>query len=233
MKTLDEIFLFDCGEGTSRSLLQNKINLEQIKNIFISHPHSDHCIGLPLLIQSYHLKKRSQDLNIYLPSELVSGFRNLLNLAYLFPEELPFTLNLIPVQKNPVFAKDNIKIEAFLNSHLLKNENFIKENNLPNKMESFCFVINLLSQKIVYSGDIATLSDLEKICINADVLVTECMHIEIEELMELAERNNVKRVILTHIPEELEDKLDNLQMMLAKYGLEEAKFADDGMRIEL
>jgi ribonuclease BN (tRNA processing enzyme) len=59
------------------------------------------------------------------------------------------------------------------------------------------------------------------------------MHIEIEKILELAETNKVKKVIFTHIPEELEDKLESWQDMFSKYGLVEAKFADDAMRIEL
>jgi ribonuclease BN (tRNA processing enzyme) len=233
LETSDGIYLFDCGEGTTRSLLQNEVDLERINNIFISHGHSDHFIGLPILLQYYHLKKRREELNVFLPSELVLGLKNLLNVVYLFPEELPFILNLIPIRKNPIFENSSLKVEAFLNSHLVKNQNFIQEQNLPNKMESFSFVINLSGRKIVYSGDIASLADLEKICLNVDVLLTECMHVEIEKILELAQVNKVKRIIFTHIPDELEDKLETLQTMFAKYGLEEVKFAFDGMVIEL
>ena len=69
IKAFGEIMLFDCGEGTQRQLSNAKISPMKINQIFISHLHGDHILGLPGLIQSMGFRGRdSQDpLYIYGP----------------------------------------------------------------------------------------------------------------------------------------------------------------------
>ncbi len=38
--------LFDCGEGTQRQM-QRSIGLVQVQDIYISHYHADHYLGIP------------------------------------------------------------------------------------------------------------------------------------------------------------------------------------------
>jgi ribonuclease Z len=73
-------FLLDCAEGTQMQIRRMKLPLMKIDNIFISHLHGDHYLGLPGLLLSYHLLGRERDLNIYSPKgleEIISvQFRN-------------------------------------------------------------------------------------------------------------------------------------------------------------
>lgn len=66
----DKLFLLDCGEGTQIQLSANKIRRSKINDIFISHLHGDHYYGLPGLLTSYHLLKRSEPLHLYCPKGL-------------------------------------------------------------------------------------------------------------------------------------------------------------------
>ena len=50
LKLLDEInevWMFDCGEGTQRQILETTIKPRKVKKIFITHMHGDHIFGLP------------------------------------------------------------------------------------------------------------------------------------------------------------------------------------------
>lgn len=60
-------FLIDCGEGTQMELRKRKVKFNQIKHIFISHLHGDHCFGLIGLISTFRLLNREADLHIYGP----------------------------------------------------------------------------------------------------------------------------------------------------------------------
>jgi ribonuclease Z len=67
---LERFFLIDCAEGTQVQLRRNKIRIQRINHIFISHLHGDHFFGLIGLISSMHLLGRKKELNIYGPPQL-------------------------------------------------------------------------------------------------------------------------------------------------------------------
>ena len=70
LETRGHVFLIDCGEGTQMELRKNKIKFNQIKHIFISHLHGDHCFGLIGLISTFRLLNRETNLHIYGPKGL-------------------------------------------------------------------------------------------------------------------------------------------------------------------
>ncbi len=60
-----EAFLFDCGEGTQRQIIQADLNMFKINRIFISHLHSDHVLGLPGLIQTIDFLGDKERIYVY------------------------------------------------------------------------------------------------------------------------------------------------------------------------
>jgi ribonuclease BN (tRNA processing enzyme) len=226
-------FLLDCGPGVSFSLLRNRIDPELIDSIFISHCHTDHIGGLFLLLQMMHLLQRKRPLNVYLPEEAVSGVRNYLNTCYLFPERITPRLVFHPVAPDFKFEVEGTSIEVHPNRHLMGNESVISELKCPNKMQSFCYLLNLSGKKIVYSGDIESSGDLVDITGDADLLISECFHAPVDELLPLALEKNVRSVLLTHIPPELEEKEKEILQKARKLGLEKLTMACDGLAIEV
>jgi len=233
LETEKERYLFDAGEGTSFSLLRNKIDFNQINYIFITHSHIDHLGGLFLLIQMMHLDQRKNPLNIYLPEEAQEGVENFLRTLYLFKEKLSLKLNLYPIKPNFVFKNEEINIHAYLNRHLSGNEEVIREYNLPNRMQSFCFVVNLDEKKLVYSGDILSSDDLANIIYDADLVITECTHPKLEKLLSLMRENQVKSAIFTHIPVELEGKEKIILEKAGEFDFDNLLIAQDGMVVDI
>ncbi|MBM7642642.1 ribonuclease Z [Streptococcus loxodontisalivarius] len=72
LKLLDEInevWMFDCGEGTQRQILETTIKPRKIKKIFITHLHGDHVLGLPgfLSTRAFQANEEQTDVDIYGP----------------------------------------------------------------------------------------------------------------------------------------------------------------------
>ncbi|HEL2340218.1 TPA: ribonuclease Z [Streptococcus suis] len=72
LKLLDEInqvWLFDCGEGTQNQILETSIRPRKVSKIFITHLHGDHIFGLPgfLSSRSFQSSEEQTDIDIYGP----------------------------------------------------------------------------------------------------------------------------------------------------------------------
>ena len=59
--------LFDCGENAQRQLLLAGLNLMKIDNVFLTHWHGDHCLGLPGLVDTMGFEGREKPLTVYAP----------------------------------------------------------------------------------------------------------------------------------------------------------------------
>ena len=61
----NKLSLVDCGEGTQLQLRVCKQKFMALRNVFISHLHGDHCLGLVGLISSFGLLGRTKDFHVY------------------------------------------------------------------------------------------------------------------------------------------------------------------------
>ena len=72
--------MFDCGEGSQRQL-HRSLGLVQLDEIYFSHLHLDHYLGLPGLLKTYDLQSREVPLTIHGPpglAELYAVLRRLI-----------------------------------------------------------------------------------------------------------------------------------------------------------
>jgi ribonuclease Z len=69
-----ERLLFDCGEGSQRQM-HRSIGLVQVDEIYLTHYHADHYLGLPGLLKTYDLQARERPLRIVGPPGLESLFQ--------------------------------------------------------------------------------------------------------------------------------------------------------------
>jgi len=72
----NETILFDCGEGIQRQFRNIKIKPTRLTNLFITHWHGDHILGIPGMLQTLAMSNYQKTLNIYGPV----GTKHYLNL---------------------------------------------------------------------------------------------------------------------------------------------------------
>jgi ribonuclease Z len=58
--------LIDCGEGTQRQLVRS-VGLPDVTEVFLTHLHVDHWLGLPGMLKSFDLRDRTTPLTVYGP----------------------------------------------------------------------------------------------------------------------------------------------------------------------
>ena len=87
-----ERLLFDCGEGTQRQLQRSEIGLPDLQEIFLTHFHADHFLGLPGMLKTFALRGRGETpLTVYGPR----GLRELFKRLHPFLGRLPYPLALV------------------------------------------------------------------------------------------------------------------------------------------
>ena len=72
-----ERLLFDCAEGTQRQLLVSAVGLIELREIFLTHYHADHYLGLPGMLKTFALRGRDLPVTIYGPPGLRDLFGSL------------------------------------------------------------------------------------------------------------------------------------------------------------
>jgi ribonuclease Z len=72
-----ERLLFDCAEGTQRQLLRSAIGLVELREVFLTHYHADHYLGLPGMLKTFALRGRTLPISIYGPPGLRDLFVSL------------------------------------------------------------------------------------------------------------------------------------------------------------
>ena len=55
-----EKLLFDCAEGTQRQLQRSVVGLADLEDIFLTHLHGDHFLGLPGMLKTFALRGRDE-----------------------------------------------------------------------------------------------------------------------------------------------------------------------------
>jgi ribonuclease Z len=105
--------LFDCGEGTQRQLMRSTVGLPDLEEIFITHFHGDHYLGLPGMLKTFHLRQREVPLTIYGPAGLVHLFSELRRVF----GKVGYPLDLIEVRPGDALEREGYRLLAFPVDH--------------------------------------------------------------------------------------------------------------------
>jgi ribonuclease Z len=108
-----ERLLFDCGEGTQRQLLRSAVGLVELREVFVSHFHADHYLGLPGMLKTFALRGRELPLTIYGPPGLKELFASLRRIF----GKLTYGLELVELAPGDVLERDEYNLVTFPVAH--------------------------------------------------------------------------------------------------------------------
>jgi ribonuclease Z len=104
-----ERLLFDCAEGTQRQLLKSSVGLVDLPEIFLTHFHADHVLGLPGMFKSFALRGRELPLEVYGPR----GLRDLLGSLKRVVGKLTYDVSLNELEPGAVLERDGYRLATF------------------------------------------------------------------------------------------------------------------------
>ena len=217
-------FLLDAGEPCSQRLKALGVSFDSLEAVLLSHAHSDHVAGLPMLIQGAWLEPRRRPLPIFLPGELVAPFRAWLDAVYLPDALLPFALEWQAWEtlRVPAELPGGLWVAVNRTTHLDGLRKIIDPKAhhrfLPYSLDLRWPVgaagsAGARSRRLVYSADLGEPADLDGLLREqpTDVLICELAHFAPEELFRYLADKQVGTLLLTHPTAEVSARAAEVQ----------------------
>jgi ribonuclease Z len=101
--------LFDCGEGTQRQLMRSVVGLPDLEQIFVTHFHADHYLGLPGMLKTFALRQREVPLTVYGPP----GLRELFGSLRRVFGKLTYPVETVEVRAGEALERDGYRVLVF------------------------------------------------------------------------------------------------------------------------
>jgi ribonuclease Z len=124
--------LFDCGEGTQRQLLRSTVGLVELPEVFLTHYHADHYLGLPGMLKTFALRGREVPLTVYGPPGLVDLFTVLRRIF----GKLTYEVDLRELRPGEGIDRGDYRIFAFAVEHGVSSNGYcLVENSRPGRFD--------------------------------------------------------------------------------------------------
>lgn len=221
LRALGGLFLVDCGASSLVAMQQLGIDPNDINKILVTHLHGDHFGGLPfLLLHAQHVSKRTAPLTIAGPPGLEARLKDAMEVLFTASSKIPprFELNIVEIKPRAPTRIEDLVVTAFPVAHF---------SGAP----SYSLRVEVAGKIFVYSGDTQWTDTLIEASADADLFVCECyvfdkevpLHNTYTIIMENRPRMTCKRIILTHLSDDMLSRLSEVELPTS----------EDGMRVAL
>ncbi len=108
-----ETLMFDCGEGTQRQMMRYGITFA-LADIFFTHMHADHMLGVTGLLRTLALQGRTEPMNLYGP---VGSEKLLWRAITLGTEKQHFEIKVLELAPDAPLKRHGYSIVPFAVEH--------------------------------------------------------------------------------------------------------------------
>jgi len=214
-------FLIDCGASSLIALKARNTDLSAIGTILVTHFHVDHFAGLPFfMLEAQFFSKRTAALTVAGPAGIEERYHSLSEM--LFPGSsatVPqFPLRFVELGPGHSQDLDRLSVEAFEANHGGVGGPFLG------------YRIEVGGRTIAYTGDTEWTDRLIELGRGADLLIAEAyffdkkvpLHLDYTTLAENLDRMQPRKVVLTHMSEDMIGREIPPPFQLAHDGLQVA-----------
>ncbi len=196
-----ECLLMDCGTTALLRLKHEKVPIENISTIVLSHFHGDHFGGVPFfLICSLFDQPRKRPLTIIGPSGVKDRVLALQDIMYPGTREKLANLDLkfVEFMSGKPLQVDDVVIQAYQMEH--------SPESMPHG-----YRISWKDKVVAFSGDTSMSPNLKLLAHGADVFICECNfmngvnfgHLSYQELGGIIDEFECKQLWISHMNEEV------------------------------
>ena len=214
-------FLIDCGASSLPALKRLGIAREAIDLVLITHFHGDHFAGLPFLLLDAQFTRRARPLVIAGPVGIETKLANLTEALFEHSSKTKqrFDLSVVALEPEQSRMFGEVKVTPYPVVHGESGGPFL------------AYRIEAEGRVITYSADTEWTDTLIPAARGADLFIAEAYyydkivknHLSLKTLEAHLPAINAKRVVLTHMSDD----------MLARLGELPYLAAHDGMAVEL
>lgn len=237
--------LIDCAQPASELLYHHGIDYTSVDTIVITHMHADHVTGIGQLAHMKHhfvdnvpprelfdrnngfFKNRLRHppqhkwndvnpwLRIYVPAGVEETIRQYLAVLYMRSEVFTdFDVTVLPYGKGEFHSDETFKLTAYPNAHI--RQYYPELRNTDAVLSSFTIMIEALGRKCLYSSDLASLKEIDRLVDDADTIFVEGAHFSPSEIVSFAEAHKLERLFVHHILATREEEIASLAKELAQ-----------------
>lgn len=170
----DVPYVVDCGYGTSKQLLASGVALNRVRNVFVTHHHSDHNLELGALVYNAWVTGLPIQVDLYGPV----GLRRMTR-AYFDYQKYDIETRIVDEGRDDL--RKLVAIHEFTKAGLVMQNQDVKITSCrvrhPPITEAYAFRFDAKDRSVVISGDTAYAPELAEFAKGADVLVHEIMYL--------------------------------------------------------
>jgi len=214
-------FLIDCGASSLPALKRLGIARDAIDLVLITHFHGDHFAGLPFLLLDAQFTRRSRPLVIAGPHGIEAKLANLMEALFEHSSKTKqrFDLSVVALEPEQSRTFGEVKVTPYPVVHGESGGPFL------------AYRIEAEGRVIAYSADTEWTDTLIPAARGADLFIAEAYyydkivknHLSLKTLEAHLPAINAKRLVLTHMSDDMLARLDELPYLVAH----------DGMAVEL
>ena len=218
IRASDDLFLVDCGASSLIAMRQQQIEPRDVSKILITHLHGDHFGGLPFfLLDAQMVSKRTAPLTLVGPPGLEKRLMEAMEVLFAGSSKVEpnFEVRFVELKVRTPTAVDEIEVTAFPAAHF---------SGAP----SYSLRVEVEGKVFVYSGDSQWTDVLIEASDQADLFVCEsyvfdkdvALHNTYTTIMQHRPRLTCKRIILTHMSEDVLSRASEVELPMAEDGLQ-------------
>lgn len=161
----------DCGLGVTKALVEQGMQLKELRLVFITHLHSDHYLELGPLIHTAWTAGLNNEVVVWGPDGLELYWKQ-------FLASMRADIDLRITDEGRPVLEDLVKINTINEGQLVQHDSITVQamrTKHPPLIDCFALAFETSQTKVVFSGDTAPLDSLTDFAKGADLLVHEAM----------------------------------------------------------